>query len=95
MVVAKTDAVICCRCNGKSPAEDWDRLSFKSCINREMKRAYIPIFKESAFHRKSDTWYQCPICKNWMRGCNLAVDVPPSNALYKLGREPFIQLPDE
>jgi len=55
-----------------------------------MRRAYTKLYKVEAFKRKTDTFYKCPKCENWSRGCQLAIVDTDDERLLRLGREPVI-----
>jgi hypothetical protein len=55
-----------------------------------MKRAFTELTKEKAFLYKSDTFYKCPKCGKWLRGCQLAIVDTTDEKLLKLGRKPHM-----
>jgi DNA-directed RNA polymerase subunit RPC12/RpoP len=87
MDISKTEKVRCPRCFKTSNLGEWDDLTFKQCFTREMKRAYTKLTLKKAFKRESNTFYMCPKCKAWSRGCNLTITDTDDNELKRLGGE--------
>lgn len=94
-MLSQTEKVCCGWCDKASLARDWNDVTFKECKSREMRREYTPIFNEKAFLRQSNTFYKCPICGRWLRGCQLRIVETDNPHLLKLGGESIIQIVDE
>ena len=82
--------VMCAWCSKISKLGQWNDLNYNKCNNREMKRAFTPLTERRAFLRKSDTFYICPICGKWSRGCQLSIVNTNDKSLTSLGRESVI-----
>ena len=89
-MVGKQDNIRCGWCDSKSTAEKWNENSYKECKSREMRRAYTDIYKYAAYRVGANTFYKCPACSSWSRGCQLAVVDTNDVKLLKLGRKPVI-----
>ena len=87
MSISRAEDVRCPRCNEISKLGDWNDTTYKRCTNREMRRAFTQLSEERAFLRKSDTFYMCPRCKSWSRGCQLKIVNTTNEKLLKLGGE--------
>ena len=53
----------CPLCSKEANQTEWNNSTLKLCINREMKRKYIPFESSFEKHRKSNTSYNCPNCE--------------------------------
>lgn len=87
MNISRNEKVLCGWCLKTSSLGEWDDLTYSKCVNREMKRAYTKLSDEKAFLRKSDTFYLCPVCGQWSRGCKLKIVGTTDKRLLKLGGE--------
>ena len=89
-MINTTEMIQCPWCINKTSLGEWDANTFKQCVTREMRRSYINLTKNRAFERRSDTFYLCPICGKWSRGCQLKIVDTDNEELKKLGGEPII-----
>lgn len=80
----------CGWCDGYTKAENWEKNTYDQCKSREMRRAYTSIYNKKTFYRKANTFYKCPICDMWSRGCQLKIVGTTDKELLKLGGEPVI-----
>ena len=87
MSISRNEKVLCSWCYKTSDLGEWDNLTYSKCNNREMKRAYTKLSEEKAFLRKSDTFYLCPKCGKWSRGCKLKIVDTTDKKLLRLGGE--------
>ena len=85
--ISNSETVRCPRCFKESKLGEWDDLTFKQCVTREMRRAYTKLNTKRAFRRESNTFYICPKCKVWSRGCHLTITNTEDETLKKLGGE--------
>lgn len=91
-MIGKEINIKCGWCSGKHKAEEWNELTYSECKSREMRRAYTEIYKESTFSKGADTYYKCPSCGTWSKGCQLSIVDTEDRRLLRLGGEPV--LPD-
>lgn len=84
-MISRDEMVECSWCGEKATLGEWNDLTYSKCTNREMKRAFTPLTSEKAFLRKSDTFYLCPKCNAWSRGCNLSIVDTDDKKLLSLG----------
>ena len=89
-MISKIVGIICGWCDKKSSIETWEDTTYAECTSREQRRAYTSLYNEKAFLRKTDTFYKCPHCGMWSRGCQLTITDTDDEKLLKLGREPVI-----
>lgn len=89
-MISRNVKIMCGHCGGVSTLGEWNDLTYSKCTNREMKRAFTELTSEKAFLRKSDTFYECPICNKWSRGCQLSVTDTNDEKLKRLGGEPVV-----
>lgn len=80
----------CPRCRQNSKLRVWDTLTYSMCSTREMRRAYTQLYKEKAFKHESNTFYVCPMCRNWSRGSQLKIVNTDNPELQKLGGRSFL-----
>ena len=80
----------CGWCGDVSDLKEWNDLTYSKCVNREMKRAFTPLMTERAFNSKSDTFYLCPQCEKWSRGCQLSIVDTDDTKLLRLGGKPVM-----
>lgn len=90
-MISDLEIVRCPRCGKTSSLRDWDDKSYKACLSREMRRAFVHLKNEKAFKRSTDTFYLCPKCNNWSRGSQLTIESEDIK-LKKLGREPLFNI---
>jgi hypothetical protein len=95
MKVPESAIIKCAKCGAKSSLRVWNDNTFKHCLNRQMKRAFKHLTDDKSYLRKSDTWYKCPICSMWMRGCNLHIIAEDKSPLSRLGRESVLIVDEE
>lgn len=88
MSISRKEQILCSWCYKTSELGEWNDLTYSMCVNREMKRAFTQLSEERAFLRKSDTFYMCPVCKKWSRGCKLKIVNTTDKRLLRLGGEP-------
>lgn len=92
-LISKESLVACPWCRKESTAEEWDKVSYEQCLNREQRRDYISIIKKSSWKKDAKLVYMCPICKKWARSNTLyTVD---SETKEKLGGDSIIILNNE
>jgi hypothetical protein len=84
-MIGRHEKVKCDWCRKTSELGEWNDLTWSRCTNREMKRAYTPLTEERAFLKKSDTFYECPKCHKWSRGCQLRIVDTDNPKLLRLG----------
>lgn len=82
--------IMCGWCGKHSELVDWNAITYEKCTNREMKRAYTQLSNERAFDKKSDTFYMCPKCEKWSRGCQLKIVDTDDERLKRLGNVPVV-----
>ena len=87
-MINRNEHIRCGWCNRVSTLGEWNDLTYSKCTNREMKRAFTQLTNEKAFLRKSDTFYICPNCSKWSRGCQLSIVDTEDKRLRSLGGEP-------
>ena len=90
-MIGESNIIQCSWCSAKNTAKSWNDITFSECNSREKRRAYTPIYKESTFSRKADTFYKCPSCGTWSRGSQLSIVDTENIKLLKLGREPLVR----
>jgi hypothetical protein len=86
-MINRHEHVKCDWCGKKSELGEWNDLTYSRCRNREMKRAFTQLTEERAFFKKSDTFYECPVCHKWSRGCQLRIVDTDNPKLLRLGGE--------
>jgi hypothetical protein len=84
-MIGRHEKVKCDWCRKTSELGEWNDLTWSRCTNREMKRAFTPLTDEKTFLRKSDTFYECPKCHKWSRGCQLRIVDTDNPRLLRLG----------
>ena len=72
-VLGRNDIIECPLCGYKACTEQWDKVTYKECTNREMRRLYVPITSIKAFSSKKRSYYKCDECKQWICGESLRV----------------------
>lgn len=72
-LIPKDARIVCPWCHRESKADDWNSESQAACVTREMRRAFVPIFNSSVFHKDSKYFYTCPLCGQWSRGNKLRI----------------------
>lgn len=77
--------VQCIWCGETSHLGTWNDETYAMCSNREMKRAFTQLTDRSAFSKNSDTYYKCPKCGKWSKGCNLRIVNTTDKSLLRLG----------
>ena len=87
MKIDKKEKIRCGWCLKESTLGEWNDLTYSKCTNREMKRDFTQLTDSKAFLRKSDTFYLCPKCNKWSRGCQLKIVDSDNPALNRLGGE--------
>lgn len=88
----KEDNMIQCGwCKQKKEASKWEEITKAECKSREMRRAYTSVLNEKTFKRESNTFYKCPECGQWSRGCQLKIVDTDDERLLKLGGQPIIK----
>lgn len=87
-MLSKDLKVKCPRCDAVSNITDWDDFSYSECLTRQMRRAYMSLLSEKAFNPQSDYAYECPKCRNWVRGSQLIIESDDPK-LKRLGRRPL------
>lgn len=87
--------VRCMWCGKDSHLGTWNDETYAQCTNREMKRAFTQLTDKRAFLKKSDTFYKCPACGKWSRGCELQIVHTTDKFLLSLGREQSIKFSKE
>ena len=90
-VLSKEQKIKCGWCNTVKTAKEWNDNTYAECKTRDMRRSYTPIYKESTFLVGADTFYKCPSCSLWLRGCQLAIVGTTNKRLLRLGRKPVIK----
>ena len=80
--------VKCPWCGKTSHLGDWNDSTYNRCTSREMKRAFTNLTDKRAFMKNSDTFYICPKCEQWSRGCQLSIVNTENKSLLSLGRQP-------
>lgn len=90
-MIKDDNKIQCGWCNTKSTAEEWEDNTLKECKSREMRRAYTSIMNVKTYRRDANTFYKCPHCERWSRGCQLSIVDTEDKALLKLGRQPVIK----
>lgn len=93
-MISKDEHIRCPWCNEVSTAQEWEDNTYSSCVNREMKRAYKSVMDEATYKKKANTFYKCPKCSRWSRGCQLAIVDTEDKKLLKLGRLPVMEQHD-
>ena len=90
-MLSKSVKIRCGWCDNISSAKDWNDNTYSECKSRAMRREYVPIYKKSTFYRRADTFYKCPQCSTWSRGCQLTVLDENGDRLKGLGGEPIFK----
>jgi len=91
-MIKEDQNIKCAWCQDKSTAKEWNDTTYDRCVSREMRRSYVPIFLEKTFRRSEDTFYKCPKCSMWMRGCQLSIVDTDDKKLLRLGGEPIYEI---
>lgn len=90
------DSIIKCPwCSKETSALNWNEITFKQCVNREMRKAYVDVFNIKIFLKNSNNFYKCPKCGMWARGNQLSIVHTTDIELLKLGGESPIQEVDQ
>lgn len=79
-MIDKNASVKCPWCSADTNIIKWNDLTYSQCINREMKRDFIPITNEKVFKNGSVSFYMCPKCSKWSRGSQLILIRPQSTS---------------
>lgn len=82
--------VKCQWCSNLSKLGEWNDNSYKSCTNREMKRAFTDLTNKDAFNKNKDVYYKCPVCSKWSRGSQLILEYDNGDKHIKLGGQSII-----
>lgn len=82
----RTSLIIKCQyCKKSNTLDDWNKLSKKMCINREMRKSYTELTDKRVFTGKKEAYYICPSCGKWSKGDELIVYDEDNNRLNYLG----------
>ena len=73
MQIDRHEKVRCGICLKESELGEWDDLSFSKCINRQLKKLYLHLTEKKAFLKKTNSYYMCPKCKQWLKGSQLKI----------------------
>ena len=90
-MIGKDTSIKCGWCDAVYSAEEWNKLTYNNCINREMKRAFLDICNIKAFDRKNPHYYKCPSCGIWCKGSQLSIVNTDNPKLLRLGHEPVLR----